>query len=310
MLSRWSHIRRGGAFTLIELLVVIAIIAILIGLLLPAVQKVREAAARSTCSNNIKQLGLAVANYEGTYGKVPPAWTTTGGTQSGNLFFWILPYIEQNALYTLGGTNSWNLNQQSLKTYICPSDTTSWTTFQNNGINYAANVLIFTSAGAWNTDQKPGSLIQSMPDGTSQTVLFGERYKYCSPSGNGHTDPTWAANTLNWSSNTPNSFWAMPFFGYTTASNSPYGFQNRNLQLSGFYPDLGWANGPGTPFQAAPNASSGCNWYVLQSAHTSVMLAGLGDGSVRSCLPTMSVQTWSYACYPGDGNVLPSDWGN
>lgn len=149
--------RRPG-FTLIELLVVIAIIAILIGLLLPAVQKVREAAARSQCSNNLKQMGLAVMNYESSYGKLPAAGEGTNSAGTGtafanqpngmtlpngvaapngyyyhSLFTMLLPYIEQDNLYRLIDQNSYynaisptmpshNVAFKSVvKTFICPS---------------------------------------------------------------------------------------------------------------------------------------------------------------------------------------------
>src|SRR5690349_17638743 len=123
--------RRPG-FTLIELLVVIAIIAVLIGLLLPAVQKVREAAARMACSNNLKQLGLACHNYEGTAGSFPPGLVQNSNPFQGNsLFVYLLPYVEQDNLY-----RQWDLNnalnnkaggQASrtatvIKGLICPSD--------------------------------------------------------------------------------------------------------------------------------------------------------------------------------------------
>ena len=143
--------KNQNAFTLIELLVVIAIIAVLIGLLLPAVQKVREAAARTTCQNNLKQIGLAVANYESTYGILPGAFTVIkppdqdpnaqfAYPQAGlSLEANLLPYLEQNNLYARlfpnlaeadtrnvppngphSGTNT--AYATVVKTYLCPSD--------------------------------------------------------------------------------------------------------------------------------------------------------------------------------------------
>jgi prepilin-type N-terminal cleavage/methylation domain-containing protein/prepilin-type processing-associated H-X9-DG protein len=183
---------RRFAFTLIELLVVIAIIATLIGLLLPAVQKVRESASRIKCANNLKQVGLAVHNYQGAMGRFPPAGTyPVGGTSadSYSVHARILPYVEQANLYQLVDLNASATSQptvtaQRIPIYFCPSDPNVAPRNSNPPrfpTSYAANVgswfVLDPATGQCGDGAFPmnaGTTPADFTDGMSNTVGFAE----------------------------------------------------------------------------------------------------------------------------------------
>jgi prepilin-type N-terminal cleavage/methylation domain-containing protein len=191
------------AFTLIELLVVIAIIAILIGLLLPAVQKVREAAARMTCQNHVKQLVLASHNFHDSNGVLPPFsafWN--GNTTPVSAHFLLLPFIEQNNLYTQANGDSYNARTAVVETFWCPTDSSTsggrfdakaaiapdGTNYTNRvsvgGVfygttNYAINAQVAAVSVQSGHGFRGGMTLLGIKDGTSQTVLFAERMAVC-----------------------------------------------------------------------------------------------------------------------------------
>ena len=287
MQVRSSPARAPRGFTLIELLVVIAIIAILIGLLLPAVQKVREAAARMTCSNNLSQLGKAIHNYtSGNQDKLPPlgAYYPSGQPMYYDSFYGpLLPFMEQDNAYARARGQYavfYNGNQTTVvKPLLCPSDSshsngmlTSGYPSNFAGTSYAPNYYMFGSSYSCCSSSPSGYIakynVGNIPDGTSNTIAMTEKF----------------AQTSGYYNNSP---W-VPAMYYGT-----------------FYASQVFASGVSVP-QVGIRPSS-ANPYYASSGHTACQTL-LMDGSVRGVSASVNSTTYYYAAMPDDGQVLPGNW--
>ena len=334
-------VRRG--FTLIELLVVIAIIAVLIGLLVPAVQKVREAAARIQCGNNLHQLGVAAHNYAGTVGTLPPGWlgtypvvNPTGLTswndfnvvQEVGLLAFLLPYVEQDNAYKLmlssqpsdylslnkayppwwSNVNSVAAAQTVIKTYICPSAPTNFTSYW----------YFFTTWGSGGSGTIGGDyeyVAGPITDLGTIVVQPGQKL--------GTTNYLGVAGWLGGS--------YPPYVGLfvnrTTLSMSQLtaadGSSNTMMfgeYLGDHYPtsDLG-SDGPAgtlwmgcgamaTAWGLPADTGSGSHWYTFGSRHTAVCQFVYGDGSVRGARKGIGAPAdWTYASGYQDGHIVNFD---
>jgi len=340
---------------------VIAIIAILIGLLLPAVQKVREAAARIQCSNNLKQLGVAVHNYAATYEqKIPDAvGSKTGiipfGSVNGtpvqgstpiqisniNVFASLLPYLEQEPLYKagmsgiIGGANTaagfgtastanrsfyncyvgtpnpanpiyFEVQYVPLKVVQCPADP---------GVNQLGhNRLSASAAGSYGanwqvfgTARSSASLttyrINTIPDGTTNTVMFADKTASCMNVGqtnNTQGGTKWWYPQGSWASNSTDT-WG-PWIGVSTAVNIPTTPVDPTLRQF-MVPQIR----PLTLVSATITTRT-CDPWRASSFHSGGTLVGMGDGSAKFVSESIDTATWQNAILSDDGNALGGNW--
>ena len=308
-----------SGFTLIELLVVIAIIAVLIALLLPAVQQAREAARRSQCKNNLKQIGLALHNYAEIYGAFPPGcvdtnpeWASPAAVASNqNGLGWatfILPMIDQAPLYNLIGTQTGNFayNWQDanndgaggdsiaaastiLGAYVCPSDPSGGINAAIAGVgksNYLANggrqPVERTGMFFANSNKK----FRDVTDGTSNTLFISERTT--------QADNAAVLNCGGARCNWPGGIWIGPRFANNSDGwhSSVYIMDVTNT--GGGYLDLGLGR---------LVAAWGPSW-AAKGCHTGGMQVTMGDGSVRFISENINITTYERLHTPDDGNVI------
>jgi prepilin-type N-terminal cleavage/methylation domain-containing protein len=302
---------RVRGFTLVELLVVIAIIGVLVALLLPAVQSAREAARRTQCSNNIRQVALAIHNLNDSRRTLPPTCSpcadpsvagcftpteTPFGKHNYTGYHFIFPYMEQNNLADKFVITGYAGGQYPavIKSLICPSDITHkygkcltpYGGANNWGItNYALNNYVFGepfNSRTWSTDMRDMGRV--VPDGLSNTIILAEIYGTC-----GNTGSVAIAHGSLWAD--ANSIWR-PAFNLGTNKGGG-GITN--------YP-------PSPKFQITPHFYKNCNPDTPQGIHPVAIVVACGDGAVRTLQGSMTDVTWQRAVDPQDSQPLGSDW--
>jgi prepilin-type N-terminal cleavage/methylation domain-containing protein/prepilin-type processing-associated H-X9-DG protein len=338
---------KSSGFTLVELLVVIAIIAILIALLIPAVQKVREAAAKSVCQNNMKQIGLAAHNYHDTYKALPPAVQIIGASvgQNSNLSTYrqpqfgpnwavfLLPYLEQGALFSeflpditnfvpSGGKNqNWRkLKSETIPTFLCPTDD-SQTPCALNGGNWARGNYGANAGPDWISDTVNGYAEKG--NGGVMGINWGiPLHQLSAEDGTAYTI-MFNEIRVGLTANDRRGVWAMGVGGSSitgamargdsTNPNDELEYSDDIENCNDVRQDLGVGNtGLGPKQMGCSNDNLPNNWPNWQaqarSRHRGGVNVCFADGGVRFILNTVKEDIWLNLNARDDGNPInPSD---